>query len=283
MSKQPHSILSASTTHRHYDLHSETSPILEVKHASVMYDSGIAIKNIDFTLQRGDRIAVIGPNGAGKSTLLKIVAGVQSITTGSINIYGHEPGKHICIAFVPQRSQIDWQFPVSVFDVVMMGRIGQMGLFRRPGISDRRIVRNALSTVGIESLEKRQISQLSGGQQQRMFIARALAQQAELILLDEPLTGLDAQSQEGIFNILNELQQRQVTVMVSLHDLELASSHFNKVLLLNTSLIGYGAPDDVFTTENLMTAYGHHLHMVKTSDGLMALGDTCCEGDDAHV
>lgn len=283
MNKTPNHGHPSSTSHRHYDIHSDNSPILEVNRASAAYENGIALDDVSFTLQRGDRVAIIGPNGAGKSTLLKVIAGVQPTTSGSISIFGHEPGKHICIAFVPQRSQIDWQFPVSVFDVVMMGRIGQMGLFHRPGTHDRNIVQNALATVGIESLAKRQISQLSGGQQQRMFIARALAQQAELVLLDEPLTGLDAQSQEGIFTILNELQNRQVTVMVSLHDLELASSHFDKVLLLNTSLVGYGSPQQVFTTENLISAYGHQLKLLTTGDGLIALGDTCCEGDEAHV
>lgn len=266
---------------RHTTPHDPKAPILSVENASILYETGAALRNITFSVKRGERVAVIGPNGAGKSSLLKLIAGVKKTNHGKIEIFGHEPGQHICIAYVPQRNQVDWQFPVSVLDVVMMGRTGQLGFFRKPGAIDREISMNALKTVEMDLLAKRQINQLSGGQQQRMFIARALAQQAELMLMDEPLTGLDATAQSDIFDILDHLQEQHVTVLVSLHDLHLASERFEKVLLLNTFLIGYGEPDQVFTTNNLVRAYGGHLHMVTTPDGILTLGDTCCQGEDA--
>lgn len=264
---------------RHTTPHDPAAPILSVENASILYETGAALRDITFSVNRGERVAVIGPNGAGKSSLLKLIAGVKKTNHGKIEIFGHEPGQHICIAYVPQRNQVDWQFPVSVLDVVMMGRTGQLGFFRKSSAADREITMSALETVGMDTLAKRQINQLSGGQQQRMFIARALAQQAELMLMDEPLTGLDATSQSGIFEILDRLQTQHVTVLVSLHDLHLAAERFERVLLLNTSLIGYGKPDQVFTTENLVRAYGGHLHMLTTPDGILTLGDTCCEGE----
>jgi ABC-type Mn2+/Zn2+ transport system ATPase subunit len=158
----------------------------------------------------------------------------------------------------------------------MMGRVGQMGLFRNPKSSDWQLVHQALEVVGMHELAKRQINQLSGGQQQRMFIARALAQEAELMLMDEPLTGLDAGSQEDVFQVLDELQAQNVTVVVSLHDLKMASQRFDRVMLLNRGMLGIGPPAEVLIPENLVTAYGGHLHLVPTEDGTLALGDTCC-------
>jgi len=266
---------------RHQHHHEEDAPILRTSGLGVRYDSGAALQDITFELRTGERLAVVGPNGAGKSTLFKVISGVLSPTEGQVHVYGHEPDGHICIAYVPQRSLVDWNFPVRVVDVVMMGRIGKLGLFRHPSAHDRAIVSQALELVGMSDLSKRQISQLSGGQQQRMFIARALAQEAELMLMDEPITGLDASSQEGIFHILDELQKRNVTVLVALHDLKMAAERFNRVMLLNHKLLGIGAPQEIFQPEMLLKAYGSHLHMVTTDDGALALGDTCCDdGDD---
>ncbi|MFN2233503.1 MAG: metal ABC transporter ATP-binding protein, partial [Anaerolineales bacterium] len=201
-------------------------------------------------------------------------------TEGRVQIFGNEPGGHICIAYVPQRNQVDWSFPVSVADVVMMGRVGQLGLFRNPKASDWELVNQALEVVRMTHLAKRQISQLSGGQQQRMFIARALAQEAELMLMDEPLTGLDINSQEEVFSILDQLKQQGVTVMVSLHDLKVAAERFERIMLLNHQMMAIGEPDHVLTTENLVVAYGGHLHLISTEEGALALGDTCCgEGE----
>ena len=191
---------------KHRPAHDPSVPILRVENLSLKYDSGFAIENLTFEVSQGERLAVVGPNGAGKSTLFKIIAGVLNQTGGTVNIFGHSPGGHICIAYVSQRSQVDLNFPVTVTDVVMMGRIGQLGLFRNPGAGDKKAVSQALEVVGLEDLAKRQINQLSGGQQQRMFIARSLAQEAELMLMDEPTSGLDTASQEEIFAILHTVK-----------------------------------------------------------------------------
>jgi manganese/iron transport system ATP-binding protein len=260
--------------------HDPDAPIVWVEQLSVRYESGAAIEDVNLELAPGERLAVIGPNGAGKSTLLKVIAGVLAPSEGKVHIYGNDPTGHICIAYVPQRSQVDWQFPATVSDVVMMGRIGQMGYFRNPGKRDRDIVRAALETVGLSQFSDRQIDQLSGGQQQRMFIARALAQEAELVLMDEPLTGLDVNSQEDIFSILDEMKTRRVTVVVALHDLKMAAQRFERAMLLKKRVLALGVPDVVFTPDHLMGAYGEHLHLVPTEDGALVIGDTCC--DDEH-
>jgi len=259
--------------------HEAQSPVLDVSQVTVRYEGQAVLDEISFRLSRGERIAVVGPNGAGKSTLFRVIAGVLHPTSGEVYICGHKPGRHICIAYVPQRSQVDWTFPVNVADVVMMGRVGKLGLLRHPGARDWRIVRQCLDIVGIADLAQRQIGQLSGGQQQRMFIARALAQEAELILMDEPLAGLDVTSQEDIFHILEVLQGREVTVMVATHDLNMAAEKFDRVMLLNRRLLGFGRADEVFVPERLQAAYGSYLRLIKTSEGVLALSDTCCEGD----
>lgn len=258
--------------------HEPDQPVLEVIHLNVRYDHATALEDVSFQLERGERVAVVGPNGAGKSTLFKVIAGVLQPTSGVVNISGHVPGGHICIAYLSQRSNVDWTFPVSVADVVMMGRIGKLGVFRWPKSSDWDYVHQCLDDVGLLPLAERQISELSGGQQQRMFIARALAQEAEIMLMDEPLSGLDVQSQEDIYAILDELRRRSVTVMVATHDLDQAATHFDRAMLLNHRLLGFGQPGEVFTTERLVTAYGGHLRLVENGEsGLLALGDTCCD------
>jgi ABC-type Mn2+/Zn2+ transport system ATPase subunit len=259
--------------------HHANAPILRVSHLSMRYENGIALDDVSFSLNEGERLAVVGPNGAGKSTLLKIIAGVQTPTSGEIQVYGHKPDGHICIAYVPQRTQVDWGFPVTVADVVMMGRVGTLGLFRNPKARDWQIVDQALEVVKMAHLAKRQINQLSGGQQQRMFIARALAQEAELMLMDEPITGLDMTSQEELFGILDTLHDRNVTVLLSLHDLKMASERFDRVMLLNKHLLAIGLAEDALSPEHLLTAYGGSLQFLPTESGVLALGDTCCEGD----
>jgi manganese/iron transport system ATP-binding protein len=198
-----------------------------------------------------------------------------------VDVFGEHPDDHICIAYVPQRSQVDWNFPVSVRDVVMMGRIGKLGLLRRPSKKDWQVVEQSLAEVNLADLSGRQISELSGGQQQRMFIARALAQEAEIMLMDEPLTGLDANSQEDIFHILDRLRERGVTVLVALHDLKLAAERFDAVLLLNHHLVGFGTPAEVFTSEKLAEAYGSQ--RLTAQNPWLAMDDTCCpEGEHSH-
>lgn len=259
-----------------YAPHQAGSPVLDVSNVSVRYNGTLALEDVSFQLGQGERIAVVGPNGAGKSTLFKVIAGVLHPTKGDVKVYGHGPGGHICIAYVPQRSQVDWTFPVNVADVVMMGRIGKLGLLRWPKPRDWDYVHRCLQVVGMADLADRQIGELSGGQQQRVFIARALAQEAELMLLDEPLTGLDITSQEDIFRIIEELRQRGVTVMIATHDLNLAAERFDRLMLLNHRLVGLGQPDEVFTPERLIQAYGGHMRLIQTDDGLMVLSDTCC-------
>jgi len=262
--------------------HDANAPILRASHLSMRYESGVALEDVSFALNEGERLAVVGPNGAGKSTLLKIIAGVQTPTSGEIQIYGHQPDGHICIAYVPQRTQVDWSFPVTVADVAMMGRVGTLGLFRNPKARDWEIVYQALEVVKMADLAKRQINQLSGGQQQRMFIARALAQEAELMLMDEPMTGLDMTSQEELFGILDTLHERKVTVLLSLHDLKTASERFDRVMLLNKRLIAIGLAEDALNPEHLLAAYGGSLQFLPTETGMLALGDTCCHGEDLH-
>ncbi|MFX1355438.1 MAG: metal ABC transporter ATP-binding protein, partial [Promethearchaeota archaeon] len=168
--------------------HDAGAPILEASHLTMRYNGRAVLEDISFHLVSGEQVAVVGPNGAGKSTLFRVIAGVLHPTAGEVRIAGHCPGGHICIAYVPQRSQVDWAFPVTVADVVMMGRAGKVGLLRHPSRKDWEYVRQCLDVVGMADLVDRQIGELSGGQQQRMFIARALAQEAELVLMDEPLT-----------------------------------------------------------------------------------------------
>jgi len=262
--------------------HQEDQPILDIQKVSVHYDGRAALENVTFHLHAGERVAVVGPNGAGKSTLFKVVAGVLPPTEGMVNVYGSGPRGHVCIAYLPQRSQVDWNFPVSVADVVMMGRIAKMGILGWPKKRDWDFVRTALETVGLADLAGRQIGQLSGGQQQRMFIARALAQEAELMLMDEPLTGLDVPSQESILVLLDDLQRRGVTVMVATHDLEQAARYFDRIMLLNRRLIGFGSAEDVFQPEKLLLAYGGRLRRVGVGGEVLAVTDTCCDEGEAH-
>jgi ABC-type Mn2+/Zn2+ transport system ATPase subunit len=258
--------------------HDVSRPILEMKHVSVRFHNTLALDDICFTLQHGERVALIGPNGAGKSTLFNVISGVLNPSQGEVNISGSGPGQHICIAYVPQRSQVDWKFPVNVADVVMMGRVGKLGLFRWPSGEDWAYVHNSLGLVGMQHLAKRQIGELSGGQQQRVFIARALAQEAELMLMDEPLNGLDMQSQDDIFAIFEELRRRQVTVMVATHDLNLAAERFDRLMLLNQQLIGFGHASEVFTPALLSRAYSGRMRLIETGHGAMMISDDCCGG-----
>lgn len=257
--------------------HETDQPILDVLHLSVRYNGHNALENITFHLHEGERVAVVGPNGAGKSTLFKVVAGVLQPNSGEVRIYGSRPRGHVCIGYIPQRSQVDWNFPVTVADVVMMGRSAKLGPLNFPHKRDWEHVHHALETVDLADLAARQIGQLSGGQQQRMFIARALAQEAELMLMDEPLTGLDTPSQEGILDLLDRLQKEKVTVMVATHDLDQAAAHFDRIMLLNHRIVAFGEPGFVMQTDHLLKAYGGRLR--STEAGNIVTVDDCCEDD----
>lgn len=256
--------------HIHHELN---QPILDVRDLTVRYNGRVALEEVTFHLHEGERIAVVGPNGAGKSTLFKVVAGVLQPSAGEVNIFGSRPRGHVCIAYIPQRSQVDWNFPVSVADVVMMGRSAKLGLLNWPRKKDWDYVQRVLEIVELSDLASRQIGQLSGGQQQRMFIARALAQEAELMLMDEPLSGLDVPAQEGLLILLDTLRDQNVTVMVATHDLDQAARHFDRIMLLNHRLIAFDVPQNVMHTEHLLQAYGGRL---KIDPGGTMLVDDCC-------
>lgn len=264
---------------RRYAPHHPDAPLLELEDISVRYETGQVLEKIGFKVSAGNAVAVIGPNGAGKTTLFKVIAGIQDPDQGVVRVSGHEPGGHTCIAYVPQRSQVDWSFPATVADVVMMGRINKMGPFLWPQKEDWEVVRRSLDFVNLGPYASRQISELSGGQQQRMFIARALAQEAELMLLDEPLNGLDVPAQEKILEIINTLKGQEVAVMISMHDLRLAAEQFSLVMLINKELLGYGPPVEIFTPELLKQAYHGHLHFIEGDYNTLAVGDECCDGD----
>lgn len=263
--------------------HLKDQPILAIEHLSLAYNGRMALDDITFHLHSGDLVALVGPNGAGKSTLLKVIAGVLAPSRGQVKIFGSGPRDHICIAYIPQRSQVDWRFPVSVADVVMMGRAAKLKPFTWPGKYDWQRVQAALETVALSDLANRQIGQLSGGQQQRMFIARALAQEAELMLMDEPLTGLDLPTQESLLSLLASLQAQGITVMAATHDLDQAARYFDRIMLLNRHLVAFGDAQQVLQPEKLVSAYGGQVRLVETPNGILAVEDSCCEGGEEHV
>ncbi len=255
--------------------------LLEVENVSVSYNSHPALQGLTFQVQQGGQVAVVGPNGAGKSTLFKALVGLLPIRSGRISIHGQPLGHHKdCVAYVPQREEVDWRFPVTVEDVVMMGRFDRSGWLRPPSAQDRAAVQHSLEQMGIDALRKQPISDLSGGQQQRVFLARALAQEPHILLMDEPFTGVDISTQEATLNLLGQLKGQQVTIMISTHDLGLAAERFERVLLLNHRLIAYGTPAEVFTSQALNEAFGGH---VLTLPGGAVLVDECCPDEKGQV
>ncbi len=246
---------------------------LDLVDVTVHYDDIVALDRLSMEVPHGTCLAVVGPNGAGKSTLFKALVGLLPLTRGQIFIHGLPLGHHQdCVAFVPQREDVDWKFPVTVKDVVMMGRYMHTGWLRKPKVKDEEAVHKALKQLDIDNLANRSILELSGGQQQRVFLARAIAQEPHILLLDEPFTGVDAPTQEATMRLLEDLHQQNVTVMVSTHDLNMASQRFEKVLLLNRRLIAYGAPDQVFSPALIKSAFGERVMML---DGAMVV-DECC-------
>ena len=259
--------------------HAHDAAPLEVNDLSVRFNGVTALDRVSFTLPQGTSAAVIGPNGAGKTTLFRVIAGTLTPSSGSVQVYGDQPGGHVCIAHVPQRSRVDWDFPASVSDVVMMGRVRKIGLFRWPTRADWNYVSDAMQRVGVGDLANRQIGELSGGQQQRVFLAQALAQEAELVLMDEPLTGLDVPSQEAIFQILDELKRDGTTVMIATHDLNLAAERFDRVLMLNLRLIVDGPPEEALKPEVLLEGFGGHVQVLPGEDTALMVTDSCCDGE----
>lgn len=230
---------------------------VEVEDLTVAYQDQPVLWDIDLQVPEGALMAIVGPNGAGKSTLIKTILGLMQPAAGQIRIYGKPyVEQRKLVGYVPQRGSVDWDFPTSVLDVVMMGRYGRLGWFKRPGAGERELALEALGKVGMADYAQRQISQLSGGQQQRTFLARALVQDAQIYFMDEPFQGVDATTERAIIAILKELSAADKTVVVVHHDLQTVQEYFDHVLLLNVRRIAAGRVDEVFTQENLRRTYG---------------------------
>lgn len=233
---------------------------IQVDDLTVAYEEKPVLWDLDLNVPEGSLMAVVGPNGAGKTTLIKAILGLVRVAAGRILVNG-QPYREVRsqVAYVPQRGSVDWDFPTSVLDVVMMGRYGQLGWFRRPGPKDAALAREALEKVGMWDLAHRQISQLSGGQQQRVFLARALIQDALVYLMDEPFQGVDARTERAIVDVLRDLRSKGSTVVAVHHALHTVPEYFDEVLLLNVRRIASGPVGEVFTRENLHRTYGSGL------------------------
>jgi ABC-type Mn2+/Zn2+ transport system ATPase subunit len=247
------------------------SAALQLEHLGAKYGRTFAIENVTVRIEAGKRVALLGPNGAGKSTLFKAIVGLLPLASGQVWIHGQPSAQaRQAIAYVPQFEDVDWDFPVSVVDVVLMGLARQIGWLRLPNQHHHRMALQALDRVGLADYAKQQIGELSGGQKRRVFIARALAQEATILLLDEPFSGVDVLAQQTLFDILDNLRAEGVTVLLATHDLNLASSHFDDLLILNKRLIAYGKPDEVFKPTILAGAFGSQL-AIWHSDGQMIM------------
>lgn len=233
---------------------------VEVHDLTVTYERRPVLWNIDLSIQDRQLVGIVGPNGAGKSTLIKAIMGLLPASSGWVKIYGEPFEKQRSkVGYVPQRDTVDWDFPVTVQDVVMMGRYGKMGLFQRPGPEDRAVVAECLEKVGMGGFAKRQIGNLSGGQQQRVFLARALAQDSQIYLMDEPFVGVDAATEAAIVTLLEEMREKGRLAMVVHHDLDSAREYFDSILLLNMRVVACGPTEQVFTSELLRKTYGGRL------------------------
>lgn len=235
-----------------------TTKIFQVSNLTVCYNRNTILSKINFSCKSGQLIGIIGPNGAGKSTLIKALLGIVPIKSGLIN-YDNKPLKRqqYKIAYIPQKSQIDWDYPVTVWDIVMMGRIRATGWFRQFDIVSYKLVEESLKKLGISDLKNNCIGELSGGQQQRVFLARALAQEAEILCLDEPLSGVDYTTQSVIFKILNNLCKENKTILIIHHDLGDIIKYFDELILLNKNVIVQGACEEVLKPHFLQSAYGN--------------------------
>lgn len=248
---------------------------VELDNVTVAYHKKPVLQDISLQVPEGKLIGIIGPNGAGKSTLIKTILGLVPRASGDISIYGKDyKDQRTRIGYVPQRGSVDWDFPTSALDVVLMGRYGRIGLLKRPKKADVEMAKAALTKVGMLDYAKRQISQLSGGQQQRVFLARALCQNADIYFMDEPFAGVDAATERAIMTLLAELKEKGKTVLVVHHDLQTAEDYFDWILLLHLRKIAFGPAENVFTIENLQKTYGGRLTFLK--DKVLAEGHKEC-------
>jgi len=235
-------------------------PAVEIHDMTVAYHRKPVLWDIDLVVPEGKLVGIVGPNGAGKTTLIKAVLGLVPLASGHVEIYGrpYRRQRHL-VGYVPQRESVDWDFPVSVLDVVMMGTYGRLGWIRRPGRAEREVALRCLEQVSMRPYADRQIRQLSGGQQQRVFLARALAQDAQIYFMDEPFSGVDAATERAIVKLLQTLRGQGRTVFVVHHDLQTVREYFDYVILLNMRLVAYGPTETTFSTQNLQRTYGGRL------------------------
>jgi manganese/zinc/iron transport system ATP- binding protein len=242
------------------------STILDVHDVTVAYHRKPVLWDIDLTLDKPQLVGVVGPNGAGKSTLIKAILGLVPRASGEVRVFDQPVAKvRKRIGYVPQRESVDWDFPINVLDVVLMGTYGRLGWFRRPSARDRKWAQECLDKIGLGSYANQQIGQLSGGQQQRTFLARALAQRADIYFMDEPMAGVDAATEHAVFKLLQELRADGKTVIVVHHDLRTVPRYFDHVILMNMRLVASGPTNTTFTRENLQKTYGGRLDVLETA------------------
>ncbi len=250
------------------------NPIIEVHDLTVSYNRKPVLWDVDLSLPSGSLVGIIGPNGAGKSTLIKSIMGLIPLSSGYVKLFG-QPLDEVRgrVSYVPQKESVDWDFPASVLDIVLMGRYAKLGLFRRPRESDKEIAMDCLRKVGMDGFKNRQISQLSGGQQQRVFLARALAQKSDVYFMDEPFTGVDAATESAIVELLREMRSQGKTVVVVHHDLQSAIEYFDWIILLNMRLVASGKTEEVFTPTLLQETYGGKLNILAEVSNLVQKGN----------
>lgn len=257
MSNSESEIISSIETNSRKD---KAIPALETHDLTVAYHKKPALWGVDLEIPQGSMVGVVGPNGAGKSTLIKTIMGLIPAQAGWVKVFGQSYKKAIRrVGYVPQRETVDWDFPVSVMDVALMGRYGKIGWLRRPGKKDRQIALECLEKVQMAPYRDRQISNLSGGQQQRVFLARALAQESDLYLMDEPFAGVDASTEAAIIELLREMKNQGKTLIVVHHDLTTAKDYFDRLILINMRLVASGPTEEVFNVETLQKTYGGRL------------------------
>lgn len=244
---------------------------LEVKNLTVSYSNKIALTDFNFSMENGKLVGIIGPNGSGKSTLMKAVLNLTAKDSGEVRI-GEKPIEKVRenIAYIPQRSNIDWDFPILVRDTVLLGTYPKLGLFKRPKAKEKKIAEEALKKVGMEDFSDKQIGELSGGQQQRVFLARSLAQDADVFFMDEPFVGIDIHSEEIIINILKELRDQGKTLFVIHHDLTKVEDYFDELILVNKELVATGTVSDVFTPELMERTFNAPLTVLENMGGKLS-------------
>lgn len=244
---------------------------LEVKNLTVSYSNKIVLTDVNFSMGSGKLVGIIGPNGSGKSTLMKAVLNLTAKDSGEVRIE-EKPIEKVRenIAYIPQRSNIDWDFPILVRDTVLLGTYPKLGLFKRPKAKEKKIAEEALKKVGMEDFADKQIGELSGGQQQRIFLARSLAQNADIFFMDEPFVGIDIHSEEIIINILKELRDQGKTLFVIHHDLTKVEDYFDELILVNKELVAAGAVSDVFTPELMERTFNAPLTVLENMGGKLS-------------